>query len=337
MVKISGPVSVGVVSLYDKQIFLFGDIHTMSKGLCPKCTEDKKCFYLTEFIDSLKNVDVFIEEGWFDADTKYLMKNAPSSSESVLHNVRAKYKDYLYGFKVQPNKRFHYTDIRQERTLFPLTRLVLYFEFKDIQNITEDDLTLALQFTDAKYLQKFVDIIVRSDDYTKSIKSLFNAPIAKRFFLSNPFSSNKQNSKIHRIRKQILKLPKTQQQKLLRFHKDRCLDITNSYNQILSKCNKVIDNSVDFVDLIVKIINDGILPMLTHLMDMYLLARLLYYVKKKDTKQILTYTGSMHTDNYVTFFTKYMKEESKLLYQEDNTESKRIKRCVSLPANILVH
>lgn len=76
--------------------------------------------------------------------------------------------------------------------------------------------------------------------------------------------------------------------------------------------------------------------MLTHLMDMYLLARLLYYIKKKDTKQIVTYTGSMHTDNYVKFFTKYMKE-SKLLYQEDNTESKRIKRLVSLPADIVLY
>lgn len=318
MIKISGPVSVGVFKLYKKHIFLLGDRHTIPKGLCRPCTIPKKCFSVTNFIDSLQNVDIFIEDGWLDADTKEVMKNAPSSSESVLHIVRSKYSYFLYGFQVQPNKRFHYGDIRFERTLWPLTELCLSHQTQPLHKINEDE--LVLQFRDAKYLKQFADILVKSDDYKKSITTLFPETIAQRLLSSNPVGSKKQTSKIHRIRKQILKLPKNIQQRLLVFHNDRCREIIKNYNT----------NGNEFY-----VIFDSILPMLTHLMDMYLLARLLHYIKKKDTKHVVTYTGTMHTNNYIMFFTKYMKE-AKLVYHEDNTDAKRVKWCVTLPSSIQI-
>lgn len=316
MVKVSGPVSVGVFRLYNKHIFLFGDRHTIPKGLCRQCTIPKKCFFVTDFIDSLQNADVFIEDSWVDADTKEIMKGAPSS-QSVLHIVRSTYIDFLYGFQVKPNKRFHYGDIRFERTLWPLMKLVFSLDTQILRKVNEDELTL--QFRDTKYLKQLADILVKSDDYKNSITTLFPETIAQRLLSSNPVGSKKQTSKIHRIRKQILKLPKTIQLRLMAFHNDRCKKIIKNYNT----------NGNEYY-----VIFDSILPMLTHLMDMYLLARLLHYIRRKDTKHIVTYTGAMHTDNYIMFFTKYMKE-AKLVYHEDNNDAKRVKRCVTLPSSIL--
>lgn len=317
MVKVSGPVSIGIFSLYNKKVFLFGDIHTNQKGLCRKCIKSNNCLFITDFIDGLENGDVFIESSWLDDDNKQLMKNAPPSSESVLDIVRTKYNDYLYGFKVEPNKRFHYADIRDHRTFWPLRKLILYLEHGVYDKFNINDMKLIQLFADVAVLQKFADVVVKSDDYVKSIKVLFNATIAETF-LSNPFNSNKQIAKVHRIRKQILKLPKIHQQKLLQFHKDRCRELIKKYEQI-DKSNFIL------------VILDGILPILTHLMDMYLLSRVLYYIKKKDSKNIVTYTGKTHTEHYITFFTKYMKDYIEMLYHEDNANSKRVKRCVSLP------
>lgn len=329
MMKISGPVSVGVFSLYNKKIYLFGDYHTIPKGLCPKCVETKHCLFITEFIDSLENADVFIETAWLEVDDKHLMKEEPVSSASVLHIVRSKYNDYLYGDKLEPTKRFHYADVRDERILWSLRRLVLYIENRDIHTINKSDVMLTQYFSNAKNLQKFANILVKSNDFQCSIQNSFNKAITNKILTSYPFPSKKQPGKIHRIRKQILKLPKTLQNTLLRYHKDKCKEILINYNQIINK--------PDFTNLsplwkIIIVIMDGVFPILTHLMDIYLLARLLYYIEHKGTEQIVTYTGSLHTENYVSFFTKYMKE-SKLLYHENNYRigSKRIKRCVTIP------
>lgn len=329
MVRISGPVSVGMISLYNKTIYMFGDYHTIPKGLCSKCKKSKDCLFVTDFIDSLKNADIFIETAWLEVDDKHLMKEEPVSYASVLHIVRSKYNNYLYGDKVDANKRFHYIDIRDERILWSLRRLLLYIENKDVHKINKSDVLLTQYFSNPMNLQKFANIIVKSNDFQLSIKHTFNKTIVDKIFTSYPSDSKKQFGKIHRIRKQILKLPKTLQHILLRFYKDKCKEILSNYTQIISK--------PEFTNLhplwkIIIIIMDGVFPILSLLMDIYLLARLLYYIKHKDTEQIITYTGCSHTENYVTFFTKYIKE-SKLLYYEDNyhVRNKRIKRCVTIP------
>ncbi len=316
MIKVSGPTSVAIYRIGEKKLFLFGCRHTDIKGLCPKCSTTKNCMFITDFITSIKNSDVFIESAWVEEGSKeYLTKDSPSS---VLHTLRNYYYDNMYKHQEEPSMRFHYADIRFENRLWPLTKVIF-----DFINVSDDiDVKLIYYFKDAKLLKQFASIVMKSDSYEQSIREKFGGEVADKllstFFV--PSTSDKIGSKVHRIRKQLLKLPKTTQRQLLRYHKDMLSQIISEYD--------LTDKQVP------SIIFDGILPMLTHLMDMYLLSRMLFYLNNKETMNAITYTGAMHTEHYSIFFNKYM-PKVELLYYENNSDSKRAKRCVTLPKSIV--
>ena len=314
MLKISGPISVAVMKVNNKYIYLFGCKHTDNKGLCVKCVEAKNCVFITDFIENLEHSDVFIESAWVAEESKKNVEIA--SPTSVLHTIRARYHDNLYTHKIHPTIRFHYADVRFTSPLYSLVKIV----FDLLSHDNTFDVALTSQFLDPKKIKGLADIIVKSDNYQQSIFNEFETETAKKLIDTSFLPDKKQNG-THKIRKQILKLPKTKQQVLLKYHKDRIEHILVLYKQEIKK--QPVNN-------VFIVIFDGILPMISHLMDLYLLARVQFYMKKKDSQNIVTYTGQQHTSNYITFFTKYLKG-TKFLHHDDNEKSKRIKRCVSIP------
>ena len=319
MVKIGGPISVAVLKIKNKRLYIFGCLHTDNKGLCRECTKQNNCMYITDFIDNLEYSDVFIESAWVAKESLNMVeKQSPSS---VLHTIRGKYYDNLYKQKQHPNIRFHYADIRFENNSWVLTKIVLDYSSNNFESSKLDDIQwyLLKEFRKAKNLKKLADIVVKSDNYKESIQENFSKKTSKILLSSEfaPNASGKSNEGVHRVRKQLLKLTQKEQRELLRYHKDMCKEIIGKYN----KTNKSI------FDIII----NGILPIMTHLMDMYLLGRMLYYIKKKETRNIVTYTGQTHAKHYETFITKYMKG-AEVMYIENNENSKRVKRCVTLPS-----
>jgi hypothetical protein len=73
---------------------------------------------------------------------------------------------------------------------------------------------------------------------------------------------------------------------------------------------------------------------MTLVMDIYVLARMLYLVQTNNSKTISCYVGSYHAYSYNYFFKKYMKLEPIWLqdksHQKDNKE-KEEKRCLQIP------
>ena len=319
MVKISGPLSVAVFKIKNKILYIFGCRHSDNKGLCRECIKQNDCMFITDFIDNLEYSDIFIESAWAAEESKDMVEK--QSPISVLHTIRGKYYDNLYKHKQRRNVRFHYADIRYENTLWVMTKIVLDYSSNYFDSSKLDDMQqyLLKEFKDVKNLKKLADIVVKSNNYRESIKENFNKKTANKLLSCEfvPNASGKNNKGVHRVRKQLLKLTQKEQQQLLRYHKDMCKEIIYEYN----KTNKA------YFDIII----DGILPFLTHLMDMYLLGRMLYYIKDKETQNIVTYTGQTHAKHYVRFLTKYMKGTEEM-YKENNENTKRIKRCVTLPS-----
>lgn len=319
MVKISGPLSVAVFKMKNKKIYIFGCRHTDNKGLCRECTKQNDCMFITDFIDNLEYSDIFIESAWVAKESKNMVeKQSPSS---VLHSIRGKYNDNMYRHKEHQHNRFHYADIRFENNLWFLTKIVLDYSsnYFDSSNLDDTQRYVLKEFKDGKSLKKLADTVVKSDNYKKSIQENFSKKTSKILLSSEfaPNASGKSNEGVHRVRKQLLKLTQKEEKQLLRYHRDMC-------KKLLEKYDKLEKNESN-------IVFDGIFPILTHLMDMYLLGRMLYYIKKKETRNIVTYTGQTHAKHYETFLTKYMKG-AEVMYIENNENSKRVKRCVTLPS-----
>ena len=68
-----------------------------------------------------------------------------------------------------------------------------------------------------------------------------------------------------------------------------------------------------------------------HIMDMYHLARMLYYRKKNEV--IISYTGELHTEQYGKFLKNYYKMEEKYEYSKRKDDVKTV-RCVKFPKEI---
>lgn len=121
---------------------------------------------------------------------------------------------------------------------------------------------------------------------------------------------------MHRIKKQIEKLSEDKKTMLLTYHYDKISQL--STKQFFKDYEKNREHALEDDDItsrhLARVMHMFI-NTLVHLMDMYHLARMLYYMDK--TTNIISYTGSHHTHNYMEFFEKYM--GLKLSYIDDKS------------------
>ena len=327
-VRISGPVFVSAFTLGKTNIILFGDEHFKKTGLCRSCKKDVNCLYVNDFIENLKNpLDIFVESQWKnDANEKF----TSLPPEDVISNVINKYGDNMYHHKQQYNgRRVHYVDVRNDNTLYGflmiLLSLILKSESNPLHNKVKAPFELLQRFSKTQDFKDFANILVESDDFNKAILKKFGKTWSQYFIgkdnLTNIPGSHLRT--INRIRKQILKLSVSNRDALLKFHKDRCKEIvitTKVYNDIN-------DNSKYSTDEKEFIIFDTILLWMSHIMDMYTLARMLHYMNNNyESHSVVVYAGAHHTENYSTFFSRYLHATAIEYQSYDN------KRCVTLPA-----
>lgn len=345
MLKVSGPVSVSIFQLSKgKKIFCFGDIHETKSGLC-KPLKKGKPFYITDFIDTLPlPTDVFIESSWIlDEDKdKVELKN----ETNVLSSVQNHYKDMMYykqrrkdGFRV------HFTDIRDVGGL-----LHLYLIFDAVASSWIDEYItyigkhpiedILLYFPAFENVKKYFDIIINSDDNEHDMRILMNGDniyIGSDVLVSAP---GKKDRKIHRIRKQLLKLSIQNRKKLLAYHKIISNEFEakykSTYDTIISKLRDLKDFSKckekDLLNVMFVVFVFS-----AHMMDMYTLARMINFLQKPKSKNFVFYAGAAHTKNYKRFFENFWLSNAILVFNQDVKEYKNgnIKRCVAIPKTLL--
>lgn len=345
MIQVSGPESVDIVKVGDVHIFLFGDIHDGKKGLCNPCRHNDKCYYITDFIDNLtlQPIEVFLEAPWLPTD--YEKKQIVYKNKNILTNVNNYYFSQMYLHtkpiskldsiikyfkkpkKTTTIKRVHYTDIRARKEF-----LMFYYLSKgDWLYFLHVIITF---FPTCKHFNRFVDITLLSDNYNNDIKEFFDND--KDVY--NKFSGSRN---VNKVRKQFLKIQNpTWKTALLKYYKYRCKLFFNKtkendiYNDVCVQYDKLVSKngkSVSFDDRLVKVFLI-VLYWNVLIMDMYHLARMLYYIEKGDARVFVSYTGLAHTQFYKTFFTKYMKGK---VVASSVAESTDKKKCLSVPENVM--
>lgn len=358
MIQISGPENVDIIKVGDIHVFLFGDVHDGKKGLCKPCKTNKNCFYVTDFIDNLtlQPIELFLESPWLPLDYHKKHIDYTDKTKCVLSNVNHKYFSEMY-LHSKPNskfdtvfkyfkkpkksatiKRVHYTDIRSRDEflmLYLISDMLLSPDAKENNEYFMIFIHIIITFfPSCKHFKRFVDIIFLSDNYIEDAKVFFdnNEVIYNLFSISG---------KVHKVRKQFLKIKNPQwKTSLLKYYNYRCkfyIDNKKTSSMFRHTC-KQYDNlrSANGSNIPFNERMHIIFTMLLHwkalIMDMYHLARMLYYIEKGDATVFVSYTGLAHTQFYKTFFTKYLKGK---LIASSVTETTDRKKCVLIPENII--
>jgi hypothetical protein len=208
---------------------------------------------------------------------------------------------------------------------------------KNVSQIDEDVLLATLgivyDFKNKSYFKKFVDACVKEDNHIVKMKNLFNDR-ANLYIDKKGLTNFNELKNIHRIRKQILKLSKSMQQAVIKYHNDECKSLLqDSYvydyakeRKKFIKEQKLGTEAPFVVDIVIK-------KWLTHLMDIYSIARILYYIEKGTQKNIVSYTGANHAYSFTNFFKNYITSDIEWEYNSETEKASEL-RCVYLPLNI---
>lgn len=330
MLRVSGPISSAAFTLGKTNIILLGDRHDSKKDMCRSCKKEKNCVHVIDFMENLKHpIDIFIEAPWTRESDKAFLYTLPSVD--VISNVSNKYLSSMYQHKQQSKgQRVHYIDIRHDDILIEFVLII----FSEIFILQSDPLQHKIHasrdilecFKKTQDFKDLANILVLSDEFNTSIIEKFGKERSHYFIgkdnLTNIPGTTKRT--IHRVRKQFLKLSSPDRKILLKFHKDRCKEIimkTKDYNEYIKHKDKnknaTDQNGSVFYTLLL---------WMTHIMDMYTLSRILYYMyTEKKSHTVVVYAGADHTFAYTRFFLNYKK--AKFVHYNKNES----KRCVTLP------
>jgi hypothetical protein len=335
MIRISGPIAVGAVKLKDgTDILLFGDEHQSRNGTCKECKERTGCHYITKFLDKMtvRPTELFVESFWVPNDeiSSKQIKSVDVIGDIINHFHK---RIYMHGSKNQKQTkgpiRVHYADIRSEPNLRDLFIIIMGIYQKHVNGVSDINYDLSLltkHFRNVKHFKKLLDAMVLSNDYKKSIHALLSDSQYATRFISYKYS----NKTVHKLRKQVLKIQDRKMRKsLLKFHQDQCSRIikTNQeYNDVMKRAR----HNAKLTQEDESVILGTLMAWLTHITDMYTLARMLYYIDKRDANVFVSYAGATHTLHYLMFFMAYIQGSTMVHYQPES-ESKRTKRCVHLP------
>lgn len=300
--KISGPISVSILRHENKYIVLWGDKHGDKKSFCRCPSYSSKCTLISSFLKDINDkYDLFIESPWYSKDEKHKLVGKKFMEVNAISTMHNTFFEEMYFHGQQRKKhRVHFTDIRKEKSIRPLTHII---------DSIDEILFGQWQIKDYSFVETL-------KQYT-TIKKL------------HTFVNHVLNDSNHKIFKQLNKLPRIQQQVIHRFHRDMCKQLmktTKEYDKSHYQLYHVNKNAVDYMgDLAV--IHRCLLLWLSHLKDIYTLARMLHFMKKSNI--IMSYDGDYHTQLYNYFFVNYLHHTLHIW------SFNKGKRCVEIPSAIL--
>lgn len=296
--KISGPVSVHVLKYGNKHIVLWGDKHGDKQHYC-QCREHKHCMFVTTFIKNIKdNYDLFIESPWYSKEEKRsLIGKKFDDVNAIREMANTFYQEMYFHRRKNTINRVHFTDIRTEKTIRPMTNVInqlmaILFKNKDVSDVSF--IKTLQQYRSVKQIKQFIDDII--------------------------------NDTNHKVWKQIHKLSQDKQRLVRRFHKDMCRHLLVSTQAYDKSHHELFHVQKDNYTNDLLVIFDNLLIWLSYLKDIYTISRMLYYLQK--TTLIMSYDGDYHTRIYLYFFQSYL-PETKTIWSFSSK-----KRCVNLPISI---
>lgn len=356
MYRISGPHYVSIYKHNDCVISLFGDIHFSKSKSCNNCIKHDNCMNIIRLYDNLKTPsDLFLEAYYFDKkglDYKNALKWYYSKivkETDWLKSVINHYKKKMYNRKEhskQSGVHVHYGDIRSHRSVEFLYWVKDVLTTDKLEALSMEDIELAYNvlkdFKTKNIFKKYADAIVKSNNFKEDISKIFTENAWIYIDEESLTSYQGLSTKIHRIRKQILKLSPNFQTKVIKYHDEitkeiledyYCYHYTPSRNKILKKLLISQKNLKSEDALIIDVCID---KWLSHFMNLYTLTRMLFNIEKGTSKNISSYTGANHAYSINYFFKTYMKKEIEYLWSYNSeTEALQELRCVNIPKTII--
>jgi hypothetical protein len=340
MLRVSGPHKVSVYNVHNTKVALLGDIHFSKQGSCNKCDTKKSCNTVVQLLDNLQEpFDIFLEALYTDEHGKKSAKQrVDKDTEDWLSDTIKHFKDELYEkHNTSQRKRVHYADIRSHDS-FSFLELIpqVFTQEKEDNFLLMLALSIIRDFKTNYSIKRFIDACIKYDDHKGKVAELLGDK-AKLYINKENLTSYKGIHNIHRIRKQILKLSPKLQRKLMTYHNDKCKIITT--DMLVSKYDtlcKLVLKTPSLVSRYSHMFDMIILKWMSHVMDIYLIARLLYYIEKGDSKTIAVYVGSAHTTSVEHFLSNYLQNDAQQVWKYDSAQKKtKDKRCVYIPKEII--
>lgn len=296
--RIDGPITyMDIEGPNGNRVLLFGDAHTKWIDGCKNCKKPT-CMTIIEVLDQLLksktyNVDVYLETPPFRVEKDN--GESPLSVTERLLPARVEKSRY--------QNRLHWIDIREIR---PAYNWLLLHDMHEAKNRCDTSVTKAIRFFLERHPSMedwlaYIDVFIK-DDYPSRHRPKYLKD-------SLPLTRYKR-LRVHKIRKQLLKLDEDDRQRLIKFYEQMKQVIRDDYQKLfdqlskeeLASENKTGPSKYQKQKTILVII----LFMSSLLMDVYGLARILYYLKyvNVDGRPHIAaiFAGDGHIDQYRRFF-----------------------------------
>lgn len=351
-------------------LYLMGDFHESLANSCAACTLpdcESVVKMIADFMarETGLQIDFYQEIPFKDKTQTFaqIKKHTEDvrgylDGEDTFRDVYLQFRDSFYKRSGPSHVRFHYADIRDEQNVFSLTNftmLLMDCVASLFDTTTKSDtfdkackfMLLIMYFLDHlsdrdKY-RRFMQIYLYDDNYYNNVNKLFNSSLAKfvNKILRRPsafdelFHKDTQTSlpghpNIHRVRKQMLKLPLKQQAAIQLFFDDSLeamLSRHADFNEVVRRFQRLLPGSVfaqgptackawiaqlhtldkDMILKLAESLSFLFLHSCVLLMDTYLMARMLHYTNAEKPMDVgIIFAGNFHVENYLTFLTKYM-------------------------------
>jgi hypothetical protein len=300
----------GAVSLYHLQVprvgtvLLMGDVHVdRGPGLCRNCAPPE-CLQVSEFVDLLGLeaqmaggvVDVFYELPWRHPLLLY-------PRELLWSELQSAHGDQMYSARMADGKRVHYADIRFE----PLLQHLHPFFFGAGQLPPHQTRWLAEALPSIEEYGRVLDVFVLSDDAPGALRGILQGsrvPVYEQVYtLVDEYSwaETVAGQRVHRIRKQLLKLPQRLRSAVLKMYAANREQLVSSGARSWSEGVAKFRRGEDLASSGVALVQ---LLGATLLMDVYLLCRLLHYITRQDCSGAVVVAGQAHIETYLRFFSE---------------------------------
>ena len=305
MVLISGPVSMYYLKKKDKRVYLFGDEHYTTNGVCTSASIDIIGFFDKIFNSTIykDKIDFYVESHYSDIEVYTKRKNR-SLFEELKYKI---FGDQSHSFLLKiinyyqrkgcfmksdkecktnyPNVDFHPADFR---------RSVKCKYTKAMDDFTNDLFILSVLVNYGYNIKKYVKKINPFSTYEKVKKYILSALKCSPVKIEMKHCDRHFNSLIKKYIKETFK----------KFDKN----YKHYYNETTKAIIKGFDNrkkmySISEMSFAVRSLLSMVIDMNSIAMDIYLLSKMF----KEQRKLVFVYAGNAHIQNYVYFLEKYMK------------------------------
>jgi hypothetical protein len=265
-----------------------------------------------------------------------------NKGEGWLKETVNHFKAHMYGKKHNAinQAHIHYGDLRSHSSLEYLYWINDILSSNGSDSVEQSDIEVAVallgDLRTKHHFKKLADAMVKSNDFNQQMESMFGKNAWIYTDEATLTGMPGMHTKVHRVRKQILKLTPKTQKAVLKYHDEQahailmdyhCYQYTKSRRDLMKGYAKTQRLEQSEGSLVV---NTCIDKWLSHFMELYMLARMLYTIEN-GCENVSSFTGANHAYVLSYFFRNHVTGAKQLW--EYNTEKEKVteKRCVQIP------